>query len=435
MDKGDRKEEILRILGLVESGELSAGEADELLSAMDVEYGPPGTDVPAASAHVSRSPREDTGTAGQRRDREREIHVDFDDRASRSQLSAELRKLRREARRIAHEARRVAKHDLREAMREARHGIEHAVKLGLQESSRALEEVRAELQTVFGEGKGHAAGHPRWLANLAGLDLQRDRVKHTATSSLAADLEGAERVSIKNVNGDVVVDSWDRDRVEVKAEKTAWGMDREVAQDRAESLPVDIQRRNGEILVDARGPVPSGVGLLNLQRMHTDLIVSVPARVPLEVTTRAGDVTVRGHAAELSVVTTSGDIRLLGSGEKVKSESVSGDTVLSTDAAVEAELATLSGDLSAGFRPVPGGQYRFRSSSGDIHVRLTPRAALRCEVETASGDLDVRPPLNVVSRQRRRVVAELAALPGEGQEPAFLAAATLSGDVRISGSE
>lgn len=431
MSEPDRtQEELMRILGLVESGELSADDADELISAMNVAAASSQGAGAAARAAGDESP---TRSSDRVRRRSHDAHVAFDERAGRRELSAELRKLQREARRITHEARRTARHDLREALREARHEIRNAVKLGVKESSRAIEEVKAELESVFGESRDRSGRRPRWLAGLAGLDLQRDRVKHTAEASLGADVERGQRIVVRNVSGDVAVKGWDQDRVELTARKTAWGVDQEVAQDRAEALPVEIQRRNGEMLIDARGPVPAGVGLLNLQRMHTDLVVSLPSWAPLEVTTKSGDVSVGNHAAELSVSTTSGDARLSTSGAKVKVETVSGDVGFSGRSAAEVELSTLSGDISAEFRPSPGGQYRLRSSSGDVRARLEAGAAAKCEVETASGDISVNPPWKIVSRGRRRVVAEVEG-QDDAESPAQLSVATLSGDARISGA-
>jgi DUF4097 and DUF4098 domain-containing protein YvlB len=437
-DEGRNHEELIRILGLVERGELSVEEADELLAALAGAAGAAGGGEAEAPSGTPQPPA--GAAAGPATDRPSGHRADYwspADWGGRGELSLELRRLQREARRIAHDARRIARHELRDALREAKHEIEHGISLGIRESARAVEEVKAELKAVFGEARHPRGDKPRWLANLTGLDLQRDRIKHTSSVVLGREVETAERVSIHNSNGDVVVQCWERPRVEVHADKTAWGVDREVAQDRSEALPVEIQRRNGEMLVDARGPVPAGIGLLNLQRMRTDLIVSVPAGLPLEVNTKSGDVKVTGHAAELAVETTSGDVNISGSGFRVKAQTVSGDLDLSTTGAVALELATLSGDQTIRLRPLPGGEYRLRSSQGDIRAMVDPDTALGCEVETATGEIAIRPPFEVKARERRKVFAEAPPTQPQRQQEdaAQLVVTTLSGDVQISGWE
>lgn len=347
---------------------------------------------------------------------------------------------------MAHEARRISRRDLRDALREAKHEIERAMRLSLEESSRAVREVEAELRGIFGEaGAGARRRHPRWVSRLAGLDMSRDTVKQTSSLELQQEVAPHETITVRNTSGDVFVRGWDEMRVEVRGDRTAWGLDKEMAQDRAESLPIEISQRNGEIIVEARPPVPAGIGVLNILRTHTDLVVMVPARAALEITARNGDVTVVGHRGPLSANTTRGDISLTDPQGRVRAETVSGDIQLGPGPVAELELISVSGDISASVNPVAGGQYRLRSASGDVTVRVEAPAScvLRYEVETVSGDLHVELGGKLLTRERGRIAGEMIPEAREGAGPApdqrdggqaaaILKIATISGDVSVS---
>jgi DUF4097 and DUF4098 domain-containing protein YvlB len=224
----------------------------------------------------------------------------------------------------------------------------------------------------------------------------------------------------------------------VRGDRTAWGIDREMAEDRAQSLPVEISRRNGEVLVDARPPVPAGIGVLNMQRMRTDLVVMVPADCELSVSTKSGDVTVVGHTGPLSVDTTRGDVSLTDPQGRIKVETVSGDIHIGPGPVPELELVSVSGDVSADLAPVAGGQYRLRSASGDVTVHVSAVQDLRYEAETVSGELQVQLGGRLLTRERGRVVGEVREVSGDVSDDVTVAAvaslrcATISGDILVS---
>jgi len=433
-----QEEELLRILGLVEQGAISAADGEALLAALldpgtrqitrtdrrsrthpSDSPGAPVRPVPPVRTRPMRKPGDPLFRLSAGTDPDRiELQVGG------KELSLELRRLSRQARRMSHEARRIAKRDLKDAVREAKSEIERAFKLSVDDSRRAAREVERELRSVFaehGSQEGEAIGPAAtsWLANLAGLDYNRDRVRHTADVELNQPAEGAARLVVRSTSGDVTVQGWAQDHIEVRGRKVAWGMDREMAQDRAEAMPVEVVRRNGDIVVETRPPVPGAVGVLNLQRMRTDLVIMAPAVLPVSIMSKSGDVVVRDHGAEVDITTTSGDVALHSPIAPIDVETASGDVRLRSCSAPRLSLTSVSGDLTVDLTPQPSGEYRLRSASGDVVTSLEGTQPTQVIMETARGEISTGSRLEIVRRERGRL---------DGRFPAATRDATGAGD-------
>lgn len=416
-----REQEMRRILDLVERGELGPSAADDLLHALwdRGEY----QDSSAASQdRPSDGPRPSPG-------RRFEIRRT----ASDDELPLEVRRLRREAHRLSHEAQRFARREVKESLREAKAEIKRAFRLSVAESRKAVKQVEQELQTLFSDAP-EAPGPGSWLANLAGIELARDRVSHTAQVLLEQPAADVERIAVRNATGDVTISGWDEGRVEVRGRKTAWGIDREMAQDRSETMPLELLQRDREILVEARAPVPAGVGFLNLQRMRTNIVIMVPRHLSLLANTRSGDVAIDGCAGAVEVNTTSGDVVIDGLQAPAEVETTSGDIRLTACQGAGLALTTLSGDMSVSLSPQPQGDYRLRSANGDVVVRLNGEVNTDVSIETESGDISHGPGLSVVrreaSRLRLRYPAAAERAPA-GAAPAKMRVVTIKGDVSV----
>lgn len=447
--RANRDEEIRKILELVAAGEITPEGAATLMDALEARPAPSEGDgsrrQPAnghrvfrvagpAAPNRPRPPARPHPPALPHRVTVRSTEHGADAHGVGRDLSRELRRLSREARRISHEAQKVAKRDMKEAIREAKGEIKHAFRLSVNEARKAATEVEAELRRVFTDGSGEGADFS-WLANLAGLDITRDRVKHVAQVLLQEDAGPGDRVSIRNAGGDIVVRGWDEARVEVRGDKVGWGMDKEMAQDRAESMPLEIQRRDGEILVEARPPVASGMGLFNLQRMKSDITVMVPRGMQLSANARGGDIIIEESAGDLSVNTTGGDVVITGASGNVDAETVKGDLTLREAKAKNLALTSLSGDITIYLSPQPGGDYRLRSARGDVHAHVAPDQDVECDLETVSGDLNVGGPFSIVSRERGRIRCAMtgpAAADREDKPLSRLKIVTISGDASVS---
>jgi lia operon protein LiaG len=192
------------------------------------------------------------------------------------------------------------------------------------------------------------------------------------------------RVSIANVNGEIMVDS--------------------------HSAPVTITAPKGSFAVD----VGSG-----------DVRVS-GAEGTLSVDTGSGSVEVTGFRGdELSVDTGSGQV----SGSELSARSInvdtgSGDIELTAVTCPELALETGSGSISTDVRG-PVRDLSLETGSGDISVRAPATLAGEVEIETASGEIETDFPIQVTRHARDHVVGRIG--DGVGR----VAIETGSGDVRL----
>lgn len=450
--QGKVGEEVRRVLELVAAGTLSPDSAALILDALSLpampgeapgdETGPsarPGADVNPPGSSQAR-PHTASSQVKRPVGSRRVYHTSPATKAtidglqqSRRKLSREVRRLSREAKRISHEASRASKKEMREAIREAKDEIRRAFRLSVGEARRAIADVESELKTAFSAGLSDGRRDDGWLANLARLGVARDQVKHVARSAVEHEMAPGERVTVRNFAGDVVVNGWHRSSLELRAERTGWGADSEMAQDRAEGMPLDVQRREGEILIEAHPAVASGMGLLNLQRMRSNLTISVPRDINLAVTTKGGDVIVDGHVGQLTVITAQGDAAINGAAGAIDVETVQGEITLRECTSGRVAATSVSGDIIVYLKPQPGGEYRLRSADGDVVAHIVPGAALEYELETVSGDLNAGGTAAVLARQPGYVRGAIHPAPGAAAgATARLHVVTINGDASVS---
>ncbi|HEU4628378.1 MAG TPA: DUF4097 family beta strand repeat-containing protein [Gemmatimonadaceae bacterium] len=229
-------------------------------------------------------------------------------------------------------------------------------------------------------------------------------------------------VDLSHVSGDIVVTTWDRDEVRVRAY--------------AEHGRITPSFSRARIsLRIAAGPDERGRGNRRIGDSRYELTIPADARV--KAATVSGDVRVTGARGEVEVGTVSGDIEVGDVGGLTTLTTVSGDVQV---ARVDGDLAlsTVSGDASArdvrgdvraktvsgelelrGIRArsvsagstsgdvvfegdfAAGGRYEFTSHSGDIHLLLPDDASAEFSVQTFSGGLETAFPVTLGGGARR----------------------------------
>lgn len=200
-------------------------------------------------------------------------------------------------------------------------------------------------------------------------------------------VEPGTRVSIRNFQGSITVQSWERDAVRVES-------------DDGEGDKVEVEYADQALVVQAlnfEGGGPEEIDLIvtvpvaspvSLQGTFGDMSVEgVEANV--EVQAVEGDIRVRGGQGMISLHTVDGDVDLDGAQGKVEVASVDGDLDL-TDVSGNISAATIDGDIT--LESIDATDVKATTVDGDILFRGALQAAGTYSLSTHEGDLTVTIP-------------------------------------------
>ncbi len=151
----------------------------------------------------------------------------------------------------------------------------------------------------------------------------------------------------------------------------------------------------------------------------------------LEVRTASGDITAAAVTGTARLTSASGDVRFAGAGGDVSVKTASGDVEVG-HAGGDLSAESASGDVEAG---QVGGSVRVRTASGD--ARIGSVAQGEAEVSTVSGDISVAVPAGVgvyldLSSMTGDVRSDLAAAEASNGAQLSLSCRSVSGDIRVS---
>lgn len=156
--------------------------------------------------------------------------------------------------------------------------------------------------------------------------------------------QGAVRVQVENQGGSVVVDGWDRNEVQVRADHNS-------------RTRVSVRRRGDVISVEAEGM--RGPALI------TDIRLTVPRSLAVRVEGMFTDVTVNEPGGDVSVETLEGEVQVVGGTGTVRASTVNG-TIRTRDTRGRLELQTVARGIEV---ENASGEVYAESVSGPIALR------------------------------------------------------------------
>lgn len=189
-------------------------------------------------------------------------------------------------------------------------------------------------------------------------------------------------LTLANTNGDIVIESWDRDEAQVRAFKRVKAR-RGDAEEALSELRIDVDSGPGGLEVETYYP--------NWKRMFgwsdvsasVDYRISLPARASLDVHTVNG---------EIQVSAISGDIRL---------RSTNGDVVVG-ESSGRVDARTTNGGIEVELHQVEAlSDMEFQTTNGGIRLYLPSEIAASIEARTTNGTIDTDFPIQVQGTFRR----------------------------------
>ena len=206
---------------------------------------------------------------------------------------------------------------------------------------------------------------------------------------------------VANYAGSVIIETWPKDAIRIEATHSD--------QDK-----VWIRSVDGAILIktttspkaqrstDIHITAPAWMNL-EVTGTHTDVAVE-GTRGQVHVTTVHGDVDVARGSGRLELNTVNRDIRVAHSGGTVVAESVNGDCVLRSMDADTVDASTVNGSIVYEGTYRPKGSYRFASHNGDVAVAVPNSCDASFAVATFSGEFVTAFPVSVTGSSRGRRV-------------------------------
>jgi DUF4097 and DUF4098 domain-containing protein YvlB len=216
------------------------------------------------------------------------------------------------------------------------------------------------------------------LVLAAALPLAAAELSETIDRTI--DVKSGAVVQLSNVNGRVRVSAWDQPRVRIVARKEVRG-DRDVVSDALRELRVDIQARNGGVIVQTHYPKRNDAA------SFFDWILGENVNAEVEY-----DVTVP-RAMSLELETVNGGIRVDGVDGRHRFETTNGKIEVSRCAG-SIEASTTNGGIAAELLQVAKGQrLEFETTNGRIQVTVPRDLAVDVDAGTTNGSIESELPV------------------------------------------
>jgi DUF4097 and DUF4098 domain-containing protein YvlB len=217
-------------------------------------------------------------------------------------------------------------------------------------------------------------------------------------------LTGWDDIRVRTVNGNIDVETWDKDEIRVLAKITVKGSDREETMEK-----IEIRTEDHEIR--ASGPRDHGgfLGMFGGRSWSVSYRVMVPRDTDVGVHTTNGDIEVAGVAGDVDFGSVNGAVRLLEVGGDVR-----GGT---TNGSVKVALAMEGWE---------GDEVDLNTVNGGVKIDLPADFSARLDLATTNGGIRVEHPVTVERDGRHRLRGTI----GDGGDT-VVRARTTNGGVHI----
>ena len=227
-----------------------------------------------------------------------------------------------------------------------------------------------------------------------------DKVERT----VAAEARG--EVAIVNIAGEVFVEGWDRNEVQVSGDLGGDArLDVTSAGGRTSINVINLRGNHTHSATDLKVRVPRD-SALSVNTVSADQIIkdcrgaqrlqAVSGTIAteqweqeLEARTISGEVSIRGHdgVAQTTVNTVSGSVSLLGGSTQFAVETVTGDMRIGVRETGRGRIRTTNGELKFTGKLARDGRLEAEAVNGDLDFTLREPVNAQFDVETFNGDI------------------------------------------------
>ena len=243
--------------------------------------------------------------------------------------------------------------------------------------------------------------------------IQPAKAEKTTETRVFA-LKSGSTLKVKNVNGAVTVEAWDREEVEFRGEFKPSSRD--------EHVKVEIDRSSHGL--EIVGKIPKNHDGRGIRGPECRMELKVPRRILASISTVNGSVSLKGTQGEASVESVNGAVTVASHTDGLKASTVNGairvDAVKGT-----LKLKTVNGAIEARDLDAQGKAIHASTVNGQVHIQSTGLKG-RLEASTLNGSLNLRAKgAEQLEVTKRRVSAVFQG----GSEP--IALSTVNGSITV----
>ncbi len=193
-----------------------------------------------------------------------------------------------------------------------------------------------------------------------------NRVKETESFEQTYDAANDAAIRIETTNGNIEIETWDRDEVQVRAEKKARARDRDDAQALLDETEIVVRETSAGLTIEA--DLPEGSWRKRRGNVSVNFQLMVPRGASVESHSTNGGIDIAGTGGRVEAVTTNGGITL---------RDIGGD----------ADLETTNGQIKAfGI----GGALNARTTNGGIDAEVLATSLNDdMRLTTTNGSVDI----------------------------------------------
>ncbi|MFQ5601958.1 MAG: DUF4097 domain-containing protein [bacterium] len=204
-------------------------------------------------------------------------------------------------------------------------------------------------------------------------------------------LQRGSKVVLSNTNGNVIIESWNRDEVRIRAEKIVRANDRRTAEKIMDEIEIEIDSKMDFLRIDTYIPRRQngfwGAIFGENAQVRVEYRLLVPEKVDLEIGTVNGRVSIAEVTGEIEVHSTNGRIEIAKARGSVQAKTTNGG--------IEVELLNFD----------QGEDMTFKTTNGSIRVYLPAAFSAFVDARTTNGSIRTDFPIKVrgeISRRRLR---------------------------------
>jgi Putative adhesin len=238
-----------------------------------------------------------------------------------------------------------------------------------------------------------------------------------AAQDTVVPVEPGTRLHVENHRGEVVVSTWNRDAVRVRAidlgDRQRLSVSRSGSvlrvrpdgsrgpQDAELEIAVpawmDIRVEGNQLDVGIRG----AEGEISVETVGGDVVVEGGAGL-VSVRTIQGEVGVRGAVGRIEAVSVNEDVTLTDVGGDLYVETTNGDITVSAARSTSVRATTVNGDIDYAGTIRDSGRYVFATHNGDMSITVPPETNAMVTVSTYHGEFESDFPVRLTGATRDR---------------------------------